>query len=181
MRETLQGQSPGSSLLLSRSVPGHGLCSTRDSLRDIETCLRTFQAKLYHSGFRATVSRATLADANERRNWRIYADLAKVLITKARRLYARSDFAVELQHTAFAFDSTTIELCLKLFPWAKFRPQRGAIKLHTLIDLRGSIPCFIHITDRKVDDRKALDLLVVEPGAFYMMDRGYIDYQRLSQ
>jgi transposase len=151
----------------------------RDSLRDIETCLRTLQPKLYHSGIRANVSRTTLADANEHRDWRIYADLAQVLITKARRLYAKDDFGVALKKTVYAFDSTTIDLCLTLFPWARFRRRKAAVKLHTLIDLRGSIPCFIRITDGKVHDVNTLDDLILEPGAFYLIDRGYIDFKRL--
>ena len=151
----------------------------RDSLRDIETCLRTLQPKLYHAGIRGAVSRTTLADANEHRDWRIYADLAQVLITKARRLYAQDDFGVALKKTVYAFDSTTIDLCMTLFPWARFRQHKAAVKLHTLIDLRGSIPCFIRITDGKVHDVNTLDDLILEPGAFYLIDRGYIDFQRL--
>ncbi len=151
----------------------------RDSLRDIESCLRTLQPKLYHAGIRAMVSRTTLADANEHRDWRIYADLAQVLIAKARRLYANDDFGVALKKTVYAFDSTTIDLCLTLFPWARFRRHKAAVKLHTLIDLRGSIPCFIRITDGKVHDVNTLDDLILEPGAFYLFDRGYIDFKRL--
>jgi transposase len=151
----------------------------RESLRDIETCLRTFKSQLYHAGIRGNMSRNTLAHANEIRNWRMYADLAHVLIAKARRLYAQDNFGVALMNTAYAFDSTTIDLCLALFPWARFRKHKAAVKLHTLIDLRGSIPCFIHITDGKVHDVKALDQLILEPGAFYMLDRGYIDFARL--
>ena len=150
----------------------------RDSLRDIETCLRALSANLYHAGFRAKVSRSTLADANERRDWRIYSDFAHVLIAHARKLYANDAFAVDLDQPAYAFDSTTIDLCLSLFPWAKFRKRKGAVKLHTLIDLHGNIPCFIHITHGKTHDVKALDELVLEPGAFYMMDRGYVDFRR---
>jgi len=151
----------------------------RESLRDIETCLRTLQPKLYHAGIRGTISRTTLADANEHRDWRIYADLAHILIAKARRLYAQEDFGLALKHTTYAFDSTTIDLCLSLFPWARFRKRKAAVKLHTLVDLRGSIPCFIHITDGKVHDVNALDLLAIDPGAFYLLDRGYVDFQRL--
>jgi IS4 transposase len=151
----------------------------RDSLRDIETCLRAMSTNLYHAGFRSKVSRSTLADANERRDWRIYGDFAHVLIAQARKLYADDAFAVNLDQPAYAFDSTTIDLCLSLFPWAKFRKRKGAVKLHTLIDLHGNIPCFIHITDGKTNDVKALDQLVIEPSAFYMMDRGYIDFRRL--
>ncbi len=151
----------------------------RESLRDIETCLRAMGPKLYHAGIRARVSRSTLADANETRNWRIYRDFAHVLIGIARKLYAKDDFGVELEQAAYALDSSTIDLCLSLFPWARFRKRKGAIKLHTLLDLRGSIPCFIRITDGKTHDVNILDELVVEPGAFYIMDRGYIDFARL--
>ncbi len=151
----------------------------RESLRDIETCLRAVETKLYHAGIRGRVSRSTIADANERRDWRIYADLAQVLIGIARPLYVDDDFGVALKHTAYAFDSTTIDLCLTLFPWAKFRQRKSAVKLHTLIDLRGSIPCFIRISTGKVHDVRVLDELVIEPGAFYVMDRGYIDFTRL--
>jgi len=151
----------------------------RDSLRDIETCLRSFQSKLYHAGFRGKISRSTLADANEFRDWRIYADFAQILIQRARILYVTDSFGVDLNQTAYAFDSTTIDLCLSLFPWAQFRKHKAAVKLHTLLDLRGNIPCFIHITDGKVHDVNALDQLILEPGAFYIMDRGYIDFVRL--
>lgn len=151
----------------------------RDSLRDIETCLRAMSGNLYHAGFRSNISRSTLADANERRDWRIYSDFAHVLIAHARKLYANDAFAVDLDQPAYAFDSTTIDLCLSLFPWAKFRKRKGAVKLHTLIDLHGNIPCFIHITDGKTNDVKALDEFVPEPTAFYIMDRGYVDFRRL--
>ena len=151
----------------------------RESLRDIETCLRAMKTKLFHAGIRGRVSRSTLADANEARDWRIYADFAHVLIGMARKLYAKDDFGVSLDQTAYAFDSSTIDLCLSLFPWAKFRKRKGAIKLHTLIDLRGSIPCFIRISSGKLHDVNALDDLPLEPGAFYIMDRGYIDFKRL--
>ena len=151
----------------------------RQSLRDIETCLRAMQSKLYHCGIRGKVSRNTLAKANENRDWRIYADFAQVLIAIARKLYAQDDFAVQLDQVAYALDSTTIDLCLSLFPWAKFRKHKAAIKMHTLMDLRGSIPCFIRITDGKVHDVNILDELVLEPGSFYIMDRGYIDFARL--
>lgn len=151
----------------------------RDSLRDIETCLRSFPSKLYHAGFRGSISRSTLAYANETRPWQIYADFAQVLIRRARTLYATDSFGVDLEEPAYAFDSTTIDLCLSLFPWARFRKHKAAVKLHTLIDLRGSIPCFIHITDGKVADVNTLDHLLLEPGAFYMIDRGYIDFARL--
>jgi len=151
----------------------------RESLRDIETCLHALQPKLYHAGFRGKVSKSTLADANKRRDWRIWADFAQVLIGRARTLYAQDDFGVALKNAAYALDSTTIDLCLALFPWARFRRRKGAVKLHTLIDLRGSIPCFIRITHGKTADVNVLDHLPIEPGAFYMMDRGYIDFARL--
>lgn len=153
--------------------------SYRESLRDIESCLRAMQNKLYHMGIRSRVSRSTLADANEKRDWRIYADFAQVLINIARDLYADDDFGVELDETVYAFDSSTIDLCLSLFPWARFRKTKGAIKLHTLLDLRGSIPSFIFITDGKVHDVNVLDELILEPGAFYIMDRAYLDFERL--
>jgi len=151
----------------------------RESLRDIETCLRTMRTKLYHAGFRGKVSRSTLADANEKRDWRIYGDLAQTLIATARRLYAEDDFGVDLKATAYALDSTTIDLCLALFPWAKFRKTKGGVKLHTLLDLRGSIPSVIIVTNGKVHDVNILDQLAFEPGAFYIMDRGYVDFARL--
>jgi hypothetical protein len=151
----------------------------RESLRDIETCLRALGPKLYHAGLRGRVSRSTLGDANKRRDWRIWADFAQVLIRRARALYVQDDFGVVLEHAAYALDSTTIDLCLALFPWARFRRRKGAVKLHTLIDLRGSIPCFIRITHGKTADVNVLDHLPIEPGAFYMMDRGYIDFARL--
>ncbi|MCK5174925.1 MAG: IS4 family transposase [Planctomycetes bacterium] len=151
----------------------------RESLRDIETCLRAMQPKLYHAGIRGKVSRSTLAEANEKRHWQIYADFAQVLIKKARQLYAKESFGIELKQTVYALDSTTIDLCLTLFPWAQFRKHKSAIKLHTLIDLRGSIPCFIRITSGRVADVKVLDHLAIEPGAFYIMDRGYPDFARL--
>jgi transposase len=135
--------------------------------------------KLYHAGFRGRVARSTLADANEHRDWRIYADFAHVLIAVAKQLYANDGFAVDLDAPAYAFDSTTIDLCLSLFPWARFRRRKGAVKLHTLLDLRGNIPCFIRISHGKMHDVRALDDLVLEPGAFYIMDRGYIDFARL--
>ena len=135
--------------------------------------------KLYHAGFRGAISRSTLAYANETRDWRIYADFAQILIQQAKTLYAKDSFGVDLKQAAYAFDSTTIDLCLALFPWAKFRRHKAAVKLHTLIDLRGSIPCFIQITNGKVHDVNALDTLPLEPGSFYMMDRGYIDFARL--
>jgi hypothetical protein len=151
----------------------------RESLRDIETCLRAMENKLYHVGIRGRVSRSTLADANETRDWRIYADLAAVLIAQARRLYTDEAFAVDLDQTAYAFDSTTVDLCLSLFPWAQFRRRKSAVKLHTLLDLRGNIPCFVHVSSGRVADVTALDLLPVEAGAFYILDRGYTDFARL--
>ena len=151
----------------------------RQSLRDIETCLRAMKSKLYHCGIRGKVSRNTLAKANESRDWRIYADFAHILIDIARKLYATEDFGVELKQAAYALDSTTIDLCLSLFPWAKFRKHKAAVKIHTLMDLRGSIPCFIRITEGCVHDVNILDELVLEPGSFYVMDRGYIDFARL--
>ncbi len=151
----------------------------RESLRDIEACLRSAQRKLYHMGIRGKVSRNTLAHANQVRDWRIYADFAQILITRARRLYAHDSFGVELNQTAYALDSTTIDLCLSLFPWAKFRKRKGAVKLHTLLDLRGSIPSIVIITHGKVHDVTILDQLIFEPGAFYIIDRGYLDFIRL--
>jgi len=151
----------------------------RESLRDIEACLSAQAAKLYHMGFRQPVSRSTLADANERRDWRIYADFAHRLITQARKLYATDSFGVDLSNTAYALDATTIDLCLSVFPWAPFRSTKAAIKLHTLLDLRGAIPSFIHISDGKLHDVNVLDLLLPEAGAFYVMDRAYVDFERL--
>jgi hypothetical protein len=151
----------------------------RESLRDIETCLRALQPKLYHAGFRSMVARNTLANANRQRDWRMYADFAHVLIARAKELYLQDDIGFKFEQAAYAFDSTTIDLCLSLFPWAKFRRRKGAVKLHTLLDLRGNIPCFIHFSTGKVHDVNALDYLTLEPGAFYMMDRGYVDYARL--
>jgi hypothetical protein len=151
----------------------------RESLRDIEACLSAQSAKLYHMGFRKPVSRSTLADANERRDWRIYADFAQRLITQARKLYAADSFGVDLSNTTYALDATTIDLCLSVFPWAPFRSTKAAVKLHTLLDLRGSIPSFIHISDGKLHDVNVLDLLVPEAGAFYIMDRAYLDFERL--
>lgn len=151
----------------------------RESLRDIEVCLTAQQQKLYHMGIRGTVSRSTLADANEKRDWRIYADFAHSLITVARDLYANDDFGLELKETIYALDASTIDLCLSVFPWAHFRQTKGAVKLHTLLDLRGNIPTFIHISDGKMGDVNVLDQLILEAGAFYIMDRGYIDFYRL--
>ena len=151
----------------------------RESLRDIEACLRSQANKLYHMGIRAKVSRSTLAEANEKRDWRIYADLAHSLIPVARKLYQNEDFGVELDQTVYAMDATTIDLCLSVFPWAQFRRTKGAIKLHTLLDLRGNIPTFIHISDGKEHEVNILDDLIAEAGAFYVMDRGYLDFFRL--
>ena len=151
----------------------------RESLRDIEICLRAQSKKLYHMGFRHPVRRSTLADANESRDWRIYADFAWLLIRQARKLYASDPISVELDNTVYALDSTTIDLCLSMFPWSPFRSTKAAVKLHTLLDLRGSIPSFIHISDGKLHDVNALDLLQFEPGAFYVMDRAYLDFERL--
>jgi len=151
----------------------------RESLRDIETCLRALQPKLYHMGIRGRVARSTLADANESRDWRIVADFAQVLITIAKPLYATEPFGVDLAATVYAFDSTTIDLCLALFPWARFRQTKGAIKLHTLLDLRGNIPEVVYISDGKLHDVKTLDVLVPLPGAYYVLDRGYLDFGRL--
>jgi len=151
----------------------------RESLRDIEVCLSAQAAKLYHMGFRQEIKRATLADANEKRDWHIHAEFARRLIAQARKLYAGDSLAFELENTAYALDSTTIDLSLSLFPWAPFRTTKAAVKMHTLLDLRGSIPSFIHISDGKLHDVHALDLLAVEPGAIYVMDRGYLDFKRL--
>lgn len=153
----------------------------RESLRDIQACLRASQQKLYHMGIRGKVSRNTLAHANQVRNWRIYADFAQVLIGIARKLYINENFGVELDQTAYALDATIIDLCLSLFPWAKFRNRKGAIKLHTLIDLRGSIPAVVIITHGKIHEVTILDDLLIEPGAIYIMDRGYLDFVRLHR
>jgi hypothetical protein len=156
-----------------------GQLTYRESLRDTITCLRAMQPKLYHVGIRGRISRATLADANEKRDWRIYEDLAAVLITMARKLYSDERFGVELSQPAYVFDSTTIDLCLSLFPWAPFRKKKAAIKLHTLMDLKGSIPCSVWVSDGKTSDRVMLDALITEPGSFYILDRGYVDFARL--
>jgi hypothetical protein len=153
----------------------------RESLRDIEACLRAQTGKLYHMGIKSRVSRSTLADANEVRDWRIYAEFAQSLIGIARRLYAGEPFGVDLKDTVYALDASTIDLCLSVFPWAPFRSTKAAIKLHTLLDLRGNIPTFLHISDGKLHDVNVLDLLVPEPGAFYIMDRGYLDFERLHR
>ena len=151
----------------------------RESLRDIEVCLRAMQTRLYHMGIRSRISKSTLADANEHRDWRIYGDFAQVLIHMARELYIEEEFAVELDQTVYALDSTTIDLCLSLFPWAKFRKHKAGIKLHTLLDLRGNIPTFIRITEALLHDVNILDDIILEAGAFYIMDRGYLDFGRL--
>lgn len=151
----------------------------RESLRDIVCCLRAMQNKLYHMGIRGKVSKSTLADANENRDWRIYCDFAQILIQEARQLYTNDDFGLELNETVYALDASTIDLCLSLFPWARFRRSKAAIKLHTLLDLRGNIPSFISITDGKVHDVNILDQLIPEPGSIYLMDRGYLDFDRL--
>ena len=153
--------------------------SYRESLRDIECCLRAHQAKLWHMGLRSRVSRNTLANANECRDWRIWADLAQVLIAEARELYRADGFGADLQQAAYAFDSTTISLCLSLFPWARFRKTKAAVKAHTLLDLRGNIPCWIHVTPGDVHDVNVMDMIPVDPGSFYIFDRGYLDFARL--
>lgn len=153
----------------------------RESLRDIAACLKAQQNKLYHMGIRSRVARSTLAEANEKRDWRIYADFAQSLIQTARRLYIDEELGLDLDNTVYALDATTIDLCLSVFPWAHFRQAKAAIKLHTLLDLRGNIPTFIHISDGKLHDVNVLDILIPEPGAYYVMDRGYLDYKRLHQ
>jgi hypothetical protein len=162
-------------------VNGYAQLTDRESLRDIEICLHALHKKLYHAGFRGVIARSTLADANEHRDWRIYADFAQVLIARARRLYQADGFGAQLKQTAYALDSTTIDLCLTLFPWAKFRRRKGAVKLHTLLDLRGNIPCFVRVSQGKTSDVTVLDHLPIEPGAFSIMDRGYIDFRRLHR
>src|SRR5581483_258253 len=164
--------STGSCAWASRNLPIARVC-------DIEACLGAQPAKLYHLGIRGKVTRSNLADANEMRDWRIYCEFAQALIRIARRLYAAEPLAVELDNTVYALDSTTIDLCLSLFPWAPFRKTKAAIKLHTLLDLRGAIPAFIFISDGKLHDVNVLDMLLPEPGAFYVMDRGYLDFERL--
>ena len=153
----------------------------RESLRDIEICLQALGTKLYHAGLRSRISRSTMADANQRRDWRIYADFAHILIRRARLLYAKDALAVDLEETAYALDSTTIDLCLSLFPWARFQTTKAAVELHTLLDLRGNIPCFVHVSPGKMHDVNVLDRLLIEPAAFYVMDRAYIDYHRLRR
>jgi hypothetical protein len=151
----------------------------RESLRDIEACLRSVESKLYHMGFRGRVSKSTLADANEVHPWHIYADFAQVLINIARPMYASESLGFDLDNTVYALDSTTIDLCLSVFPWARFRSQKAAIKMHTLLDVRGPIPTFIEVSDGKLHDVNVLDSLVPEPGSFYVMDRAYVDFKRL--
>jgi len=153
----------------------------RESLRDIECCLRAMHEKLYHMGIRGKVSRSTLGYANENRDWRIYCDFAQILIHEARQLYVNEDFGLELEQTVYALDSSTIDLCLSVFPWARFRRTKGAIKLHTLLDLRGNIPSFIAITDGKVHDVNILDVLIPEAGSIYVMDKAYLDFKRLCE
>ena len=153
----------------------------RESLRDIESCLRAFPKQLYHLGIRGVISRSTLADANEKRSWRIWADFALVLIAHARRLYAGEPVAGRLKAAVYVFDTTTIDLCLTLFPWARFRRRKGAVKLHTLLDLRGNIPCFINVSEGSVHEVNVLDELLLEPGAYYIMDRGFVDFARLHR
>src|ERR1039457_2233342 len=181
MRGALSGQPQDPELHLSGSISVHAFAQLtfRESLRDIEACLRSQTEKLYHMGIRGQVSRNTLANANATRDWRIYADFAQRLIGIARKLYINEPFGVDLANTAYALDSTTIDLSLSLFPWAPFRTTKAAVKMHTLLDLRGNIPSFIHISDGKLHDVNILDQLIPEAGAFYVMDRGYIDFQRL--
>jgi hypothetical protein len=151
----------------------------RESLRDIEACLRSVRGKLYHMGFRGKIARSTLADANETHDWRIYADFAQVLIHIARPMYASDPLGFDLDNTVYALDSTTIDLCLSIFPWARFRAHKAAIKMHTLLDLRGPIPTFIEVSDGKLHDVNILDSIAPEPASFYVMDRAYVDFQRL--
>ena len=153
--------------------------TNRESLRDIESCLRAMQSKLYHIGIRGKISKSTLADANNTRSWRIYAEFAQVLISAARKMYSNEDFGVELKNTVYALDSTTIDLCLSLFPWAAYSETQAGVRLHTVLDLRGAIPSFAEITDAKVHDIKLLDLIIPEPGSFYIMDRGYLGFKQL--
>jgi len=158
---------------------GFGQLTYRESLRDIQACLRSVQDKLYHMGFRGRVSKSTLSDANEAHDWRIYADFAQVLIGIARPMYSNESLGFDLDGTVYALDSTTIDLCLSVFPWAHFQSSKGAVKMHTLLDLRGSIPTFIEVSDGKYPDVRILDEIVPEAGAFYVMDRGYLDFERL--
>jgi hypothetical protein len=158
---------------------GFAQLTYRESLRDVEACLRSVQGKLYHMGFRGRISRSTLADANESVDWRIYADFAQVLIATARPMYAEESLGFDLDGTVYALDSTTIDLCLSVFPWARFQSTKGAVKMHTLLDLRGSIPTFIEVSDGKLHDVNILDEILPEAGSFYVMDRGYLDFERL--
>lgn len=158
---------------------GFAQLTHRESLRDIQACMRAANKKLYHMGIRSRISRNTISNANQMRDWRIYADFAQVLIKEARKLYVDEDFGVQLQQTVYALDSTIIDLCLSLFPWALFRKKKGAMKLHTLIDLRGNIPSLVFITHGRIHDVNILDNLVIEAGAIYVMDRGYLDFERL--
>ncbi len=158
---------------------GFAQLTYRESLRDIEACLRSVQGKLYHMGFRGRISRSTLADANESVDWRIYADFAQVLIATARPMYSAESLGFDLDGTVYALDSTTIDLCLSVFPWARFQSTKGAVKMHTLLDLRGSIPTFIEVSDGKLHDVNILDGILPEAGSFYVMDRGYLDFERL--
>jgi len=158
---------------------GFAQLTYRESLRDIEACLRSVQGKLYHMGFRGRISRSTLSDANESIDWRIYADFAQVLIATARPMYAEESLGFDLDGTVYALDSTTIDLCLSVFPWARFQSTKGAVKMHTLLDLRGSIPAFIEVSDGKLHDVNILDEILPEAGSFYVMDRGYLDFERL--
>jgi len=160
---------------------GFAQMTFRESLADIEICLRSRGPQLYHLGFRSSIAHSTLADANGTRDWRIYADLAQGLIRRARKLYAQEPLGLELDHTVYALDSTTIDLCLSLFPWARFRSTKAAVKVHTLLDVRGPIPTMLNISPGKQADVRILDELIIEPGAFYVMDRGYVDFQRLYQ
>ena len=153
----------------------------REGLRDIEACLRSSPTKLYHMGVSGRVSKSTLADANERHDWRIFADFAQIVIRRARTLYMDDPFGEELRQSAYALDSTTIDLCLEMFPWARFRQRKGAVKMHTLLDLHGNIPTFVWISDGKLADVKVLDQLIPEAGSFYIMDRGYVDFERLHR
>src|SRR5260370_9344530 len=160
---------------------GFAQLTYRESLRDIEACLRSVQGKLYHMGFRGRISRSTLSDANESIDWRIYADFAQVLIATARPMYAEESLGFDRAGTVYALDSTTIDLCLSLFPWARFQSTKGAVKMHTLLDLRGSIPTFIEVSDGKLHDVNILDELLPEAGSFYVVDRGYLDFERLHR
>ena len=174
-----QFQNPDGHLKIPHLCMAFAQLTYRENLRDIEACLRATQSKLYHLGIRGKASRNTLAHANQTRDWRIYADFAQILITRARKLYTEESFGIKLDQAVYALDSTTIDLCLALFPWAEFRKRKGAIKLHTLLDLRGNIPSVVIITTGKVHDVNILDNLIIEAGAIYVMDRGYLDFARL--